>query len=134
MAEEQMSRPRVLVVERDPNVRELEAHFLSEAGYDTDFADDGRDALAKATETPPDILVTEILVPNLDGLALCRAIKGNPATRHVRVLIFSILSAKVRAQEAGADAFLNKPLSGARLVDMMKRLQPPSSPSVNRAP
>ena len=124
MDEDQPSRLRVLVVERDLNVRELEAHFLNEAGYETHFADDGRDALAKATETPPDILVTEILVPHLDGLALCRAIKGNPATRHVRVLIFSILSAKVRAQEAGADAFLNKPLSGARLVDMMKRLQP----------
>ena len=99
-----------------------------------EFAEDGRDALAMATHAPPDVLVTEILVPHLDGLALCRALKANPATRHVRVLIFSILSAKVRAQEAGADAFLNKPLAGARLVDMMKRLHPTVPSSVNRDP
>lgn len=116
------SRRVILVVERDPHVRELEAHFLGRAGYVAHFAEDGQAALDLARELLPDILVTEILVPKLDGLSLCRAIKSDPGTRHIAVLIFSILSATVRAKEAGADAFLSKPLAEVRLVEMMQRL------------
>jgi CheY-like chemotaxis protein len=112
----------VLVVERDAHVRELEAHYLERAGYVAHFAEDGQIALAKAREVLPDIVVTEILVPKLDGLSLCRAIKSDASTRHIAVLIFSILSAKVRAREAGADAFLPKPLAEVRLIEMMQRL------------
>lgn len=116
------SKRVILVVERDPHLRELEAHFLERAGYVAHFADDGQAALARARELLPDVLVTEILVPKLDGLSLCRAIKSDPITQHIAVLIFSILSARVRAKEAGANAFLSKPLAGGRLIEMMQRL------------
>jgi CheY-like chemotaxis protein len=96
----------VLVVERDPYVRELEAFFLNDAGYSVDFVADGVAALAAARERKPAIVVTEILVPQLDGLALCRAIKDDPALASTVVLVFSILAAQGRAREAGADAFL----------------------------
>jgi CheY-like chemotaxis protein len=106
----------ILVVERDPHVRELELHFLNQAGYSVEFAEDGNAALERAREVVPDILVTEILVPALDGLALCRRLKADPRTRDVAVLVFSILSACDRAREAGADAFLRKPLAEHTLV------------------
>jgi DNA-binding response OmpR family regulator len=112
----------VLVVERDPNVRELESFFLSEAGYSVDFADDGQAALNMARERKPAIIVTEIMVPKLDGLALCRAIKKDPAMRDTLVLIFSILAAHGRAREAGADAFLMKPLAERALVRTVREL------------
>lgn len=112
----------ILVVERDPNMRELEAHFLGEAGYVVEFASDGVEAARRARSLLPDVLITEILVPKLDGLTLCRQLKADPATRAIRVLVFSILSAESRAQEAGADAFLLKPLEAHILVRTVERL------------
>jgi CheY-like chemotaxis protein len=112
----------VLVVERDPYVRELEAFFLNDAGYSVDFVADGVAALAAARERKPAIVVTEILVPQLDGLALCRAIKDDPALSSTVVLVFSILAAQSRAREAGADAFLLKPLAERQLVHTVREL------------
>lgn len=125
----------VLVVERDPYVRELESFFLNEAGYSVDFAEDGESALELARERRPAIVVTEIMVPKLDGLALCRSIKQDPTLCDTAVLIFSILAAHGRAREAGADAFVMKPLAEQRLVQTVRELlarraatQPPSHP------
>jgi CheY-like chemotaxis protein len=112
----------ILVVDRDPHVRELEAHFLNEAGYSVEFEQNGHGALEQARKLVPDIVITEILVPMLDGLALCRRIKADPVTRDTAVLVFSILSAADRAREAGADAFLLKPLAEHALVDTVRRL------------
>jgi two-component system response regulator MprA len=112
----------ILCVERDPYVRELETYFLNEAGFGVTFAADGLQALELARAIHPTIIITEILVPKLDGLALCRRLKADPATRDIAVLVFSLLAAERRAQDAGADAFLNKPLSAQALKDAVRRL------------
>jgi two-component system response regulator MprA len=100
----------VLIAERDHNVRGLQRHFLEAAGFAVEFADDGQAALDRAQADPPAVVVTEILLPRLDGLALCRRLREGPATSDVPVLVFSILTAAGRAAEAGASAFLRKPL------------------------
>jgi|SRR5580704_4027636 DNA-binding response OmpR family regulator len=115
-------RAIILVVERDPHVRDLEEYFLNDAGYEVEFALDGVAALALARTLHPQIIVTEILVPKLDGLALCRAVKEDPQLRGTAVLVFSILAAEARAREAGADAFLMKPLADRRLVETVRAL------------
>ena len=115
-------RAIILVVERDPHVRELEAYFLEEAGYAVEFTLDGEAALERAQRLRPDIVITEVLVPKLDGLALCRRLKEDPETRGIKVLVFSILAAGTRAREAGADAYLTKPLAQHRLVDTVREL------------
>ena len=112
----------ILCVERDPYVRDLETYFLSEAGFGVTFADDGLQALQLAVDLHPTIVVTEILVPRLDGLALCRRLKENPATRDIAVLVFSLLAAERRALDAGADAFLNKPLTPETLKATVRGL------------
>jgi len=112
----------ILVVERDPHIKKLERFFLEEAGYRVEFADDGLQGLERARALIPRILVTEILLPRLDGLKVCRALKSDPATKDIIVLVFSILFAEDRALEAGADAFLRKPLDDARLVDTVTTL------------
>lgn len=117
-----MGKAIILVVERDPHVRELESHFLDQAGYSVAFEQDGDSALQQARKLVPDIIITEILVPNLDGLALCRKLKADPVTRDIAVVVFSILAAAGRAKEAGADAFLLKPLAEHTLVDTVRRL------------
>jgi two-component system response regulator MprA len=115
-------RALILVVERDPHIRDLEAYFLDEAGYAVQFVDDGVAGLALARELLPRIVITEILIPKLDGLALCRAIKSDRTLGATAVLIFSILAAERRAMEAGADAFLMKPLAEHRLVNTVRGL------------
>jgi two-component system response regulator MprA len=115
-------RAIILVVERDPHVRALQEYFLDEAGFAVEFAPDGVAALEMARAVAPYIIITEILVPKLDGLALCRAVKKDPALRGTAVLVFSILAAESRAREAGADAFLMKPLADRRLVDTVRTL------------
>lgn len=115
-------RAIILVVERDPHIRELEAFFLNEAGYSVEFTEDGTSALERARELRPQLVITEVLVPRLDGLALCRELKQDPRTEGIMVLIFSILAASTRAREAGADAFLMKPLAERRLVDTVREL------------
>lgn len=119
----------ILVVERDPHIRELESFFLNEAGFSVDFAADGVAALERARELQPDIIITEVLVPKLDGLALCRAIKTDPKLQHIVMLVFSILAVQARASEAGADAFLMKPLAEKRLVDTVRQLLRMQRPS-----
>jgi DNA-binding response OmpR family regulator len=115
-------RAIILVVERDPHVRDLEAFFLNEAGFGVEFAADGEAALTLAREIKPEIIITEVLVPKLDGLALCRAVRKEAALKDTVVLIFSILAAQSRAREAGADAFLMKPLAEQRLVQTVREL------------
>src|SRR5690348_7268620 len=117
-----LHRALILVVERNPVVQRLERFFLEQAGYTVEFSADGLRALERARELRPNIVVTEIMVPALDGLSLCREIKSDPATKHARVLIFSHLHAEDRAREVGADAFLLKPLSEELLIETVEKL------------
>jgi len=66
----------ILVVERDPHVQALERYFLEQAGHSVELVDNGRAAIARARELQPCILISEILVAGVDGLAVCRAIKA----------------------------------------------------------
>jgi CheY-like chemotaxis protein len=103
-------RAVILIVERDRNVRELQLFFLNNAGFAVEFANDGQCALDRVRLDAPALLITEILVPKIDGLTLCRLVRNDPSIADVPVIIFSILAAAARANDAGAAAFLRKPL------------------------
>jgi len=115
-------RALILVVERNPIVQRLERFFLEHAGFSVEFTEDGLTALARAQELKPRIVVTEILVPKLDGLSLCRKLKSSAETKDILVMIFSHLQADDRALEAGADAFLLKPLDEELLITTLEKL------------
>lgn len=100
----------IVIAERDRNVRELQLFFLNSAGFSVEFADDGQCALDRVRLDPPALLITEILIPKIDGLTLCRLIRNDAALADVPVVVFSILAAAARAHDAGAAAFLRKPL------------------------
>jgi CheY-like chemotaxis protein len=112
----------ILIAERDQSVRRLQAHFLERAGFTVEFADDGRAALDRALLSPPALVITEILLPRLDGLALCRALREDPRTRATPIVVFSILGAAQRAAEAGASVFLRKPLVDSIFVATVQDL------------
>jgi sigma-B regulation protein RsbU (phosphoserine phosphatase) len=115
-------RALILVVERNLAVQQLERFLLEQAGFKVEFAGDGSVALTRARELRPSIVVTEILVPQLDGLRLCHALKTDPETSSIVVLVFSHLHAEDRAREAGADAFLCKPIDEESLIGTVAKL------------
>jgi CheY-like chemotaxis protein len=119
---DKMFRRTILIAERDRNVRDLEQHFLESVGFTVVFADDGLAALSEARLTLPQLVITEILIPKFDGLQLCRELKQDPTTRDIAVIVFSVLTAEARAKEAGADAFLRKPLVPSVLLGTIQRL------------
>ena len=95
---------------------------LSPQGYETEVAPDGERALQRGRSDKWDLILLEVMLPKLDGLALCRTVKNDPALRHIVMLVFSILAVQSRANEAGADAFLMKPLAEKRLVETVRQL------------
>jgi two-component system response regulator MprA len=107
--------PTIVLVERDRHICDLATLFLTRVGFDVERAETGYIGLERVRRLEQAIVITEILVPELDGLALCRLIKGDPALR-VGVIVLSMLSAAERARQAGADVFLMKPIEEARLV------------------
>ena len=106
----------ILIAERDRNVRDLQQHFLTRAGFRVEFVDDGQSALERARAGKPALVIAEILIPKVDGLTLCRRLRDDLQTRNIPVVIFSILAAAARAKEAGAHAFLRKPIVEAVFV------------------
>lgn len=112
----------ILIAERDESVRKLQGLFLERAGFTVEFADDGYEALERALLNPPALVITEILIPKLDGLSLCRRLREAPQTRAIPVIVFSILAAAQRASEAGATAFLRKPLVDSIFVAAVQAL------------
>lgn len=126
---EPATRPLILIAERDGTVRDLQRFFLERAGFAVQFCDDGAGALAAARLAPPDVVVTEILLPVLDGLTLCRTLHAEPGTSHVPVIVFSILAAAGRAADAGATHYLRKPLVESTFVAAVREALATQSPA-----
>jgi DNA-binding response OmpR family regulator len=110
----------VLVAVADPNTRDLYSLMLSDVAEDVQVTDDGRMALAKALKHPPDLLVTEAHVPYVDGYALCRALRHDPSTARMRIILAT--SDAATAATAGADAVLIKPFSAGVLRATIRML------------
>lgn len=104
---------RILVVDDMPaNRRLLEAHLLAR-GYRVCMASGGREALAMASVEPPDMVLLDVLMPDMDGFSVCAAMRALPALRAVPIVMVTTLDAKedrVRGLDAGADDFITKPL------------------------
>lgn len=116
--------PRVLVVDDAREVRTLFAEFLSRSGMEVIQADGARAALAAALGAPPDLVVTDITMPDMDGLELCRRIRAEPAMSGVPIVVVSgdTLAGGAAAWEAGCNAVLAKPCSRVMLVATVRQL------------
>ena len=116
--------PRVLIAEDNPGVRETLAHLVRGLGYEAVAVPDGAAALAAMAKAPPDLVLSDIAMPGLTGLEVCRRLKADPATRLIPVILITGLgdSYKIDGIEAGADDFLGKPFSPAELRARMRAL------------
>ncbi len=117
--------PRILVADDDWLNRDLLKAYLSTSGCEVTTAVDGREALDAALKQPPDLALVDVQMPRMDGLALCQALKGNPSTRFMPVVIVTALDTeeeKLKALEVGADDFVTKPYSSVILLTRVRSL------------
>ena len=109
-------RPRsVLVVDDEADIREIVRRILQELEPDLDIeeASDGYEAGIKIGSAHPDLVIMDVMMPRVDGLSLCRSIRENPETRHIKVLAITAFPEKdniKKMYDAGADLCLIKPL------------------------
>ena len=124
-------RTRVLVVDDEPDLLELIHYNLTKAGYDVACVLSGEEALAHVHASPPDLIVLDVLLPGLDGLEVCKALRRNPTTAGIPIVMLTARSEDadvVAGLELGADDYLTKPFSPrvllARIKAVLRRQQP----------
>ena len=105
-------KPRVLVADDEPAITALVAEMLGYAGFDVVRAGGGAEALVLARAARPDLVLLDVMMPDLDGRDACRALKMDAELRDVPVVLFSSADEQdVHWRGAGADGFLQKPFS-----------------------
>jgi two-component system phosphate regulon response regulator PhoB len=126
-----LSSPLVLVVEDEPDIANLIEFHVSRAGYRTSVAASGRDALKAAERELPDLVMLDIMLPDVDGLTVCRKLKSGETTGEVPIIFVSAKGEEadvVSGLELGADDYVTKPFSPkvllARIGAVMRRTQP----------
>src|SRR5258708_34528932 len=127
-------RPKILVVDDEPEAVELVEFNLKSSGFDVLTASDGVEALKKAHAVLPGLIVLDLMLPEVDGLEVCKMLRRDPATADIPIIMVTAKAAeidRVLGLELGADDYLTKPFSPRELVLRVKRiLQPgPSSSS-----
>ena len=116
-------RKRVLVADDEPLTAELLALVLAFTGYEVVEAHDGRQALERALEIRPDVVLLDHMMPELTGSEVTRSLRADPSLRDTPVVLFSCVDeSDVDWREAGADLFLQKPLDVRRLPEVVQRL------------
>ncbi len=120
-----MTPPRVLVVEDEPNIRELVCLHLGHEGYTCDGVGDGNEAVKRVEAERFDLLVLDVMIPGLDGLSVCRAVRNGRRNHDVPILMLTARreeSDKVVGLESGADDYLTKPFGVRELVARARAL------------
>jgi DNA-binding response OmpR family regulator len=130
--------PRVMIVEDEANIRELVRFHLSHEGYACDTVADGQSALKRAEADRFDLMVIDLMLPGLDGLSLCRAVRNGAINHDVPILMLTARreeSDKVVGLESGADDYLTKPFGVRELVARARALlRRPRLPAGGAAP
>ncbi len=116
---------RVLVVEDDPDIAQLVARYLEKAGLASDIVMTGREALKAIAARPPDLIILDVMLPQVDGLEVCRAVRSSPSTVNIPVIMLTARSDesdRIVGLELGADDYLAKPFSPHELVARVRAL------------
>jgi two-component system alkaline phosphatase synthesis response regulator PhoP len=116
---------RILIVEDDPDIAHLVARYLDKAGFATEIASSGREALQVVAARPPDLLVLDLMLPQIDGLEVCRMLRAGTATSALPIIMLTARaeeSERIVGLELGADDYLAKPFSPGELVARVRAL------------
>lgn len=119
-----MTQKRILIVEDEESLLKLESILLSSRGYEVTLAASGRTALDILAQEQVDLVLLDIMLPEVDGYEVCRQIKNNPATAHVPVIMLTAKKSRedmARSEEAGADWYITKPFKSAMMLKTVER-------------
>lgn len=125
-------KPRILIVEDEPDAMEMIAFNIESAGYLVLKAADGKQAIAKAQRDLPSLIVLDLMLPEVDGLEVCKVLRRDPATAQIPIVMLTAKAEeidRILGLELGADDYLTKPFSPRELVLRIKGLLRRSQPS-----
>jgi diguanylate cyclase (GGDEF)-like protein len=114
-----VTKPRILVAEDEPHLREVLKFQLETAGFEVTEASDGEQAVTLATERVPDVVLLDVMMPQLDGYEACRRLRSGFATRHVPIIHLTAKTAaddKIHGLEGGANDYVTKPWNAQELI------------------
>jgi len=114
----------ILVIDDDEAVRDLLKRFLTRNGFHVLLACDGQEGLKLAREAKPDAITLDVLMPKIDGWAVLRALKEEPKTADIPVIVISIVDDRNMGFALGAAEYLTKPIDNDRLFDVLEKLCP----------
>jgi two-component system phosphate regulon response regulator PhoB len=118
-------KPKILVVDDEPDALELIQYNLRAAGYDVVTAADGEEALKKARAANPSLVILDVMLPEVDGLEVCKRLRREPTTAAVPIIMLTAKAGeidRVLGLELGADDYVTKPFSPRELVLRVKAL------------
>ncbi len=113
----------ILIVDDQPELAGMIANLLDDAGYVTRIASNGREALAEILANPPDLLLTDVNMPEIDGFALASMLKADPATATIPIIMLSAQDgrgARIIGLESGAEHYMSKPVDPAELLSRIR--------------
>ncbi|HEX9873941.1 MAG TPA: response regulator [Deferrimonas sp.] len=114
---------KIMAVDDSPSIRQMLSFTLKQAGYDVVEAVDGKDALAKFAAENIQMLITDLNMPNMDGITLIREIRKNSANRFMPIIMLTTESQETKRQEgkaAGASAWIVKPFKPEQLLGVVR--------------
>lgn len=129
-------KPKILVVDDEPEAVELIEFNLKQAGFRVETAADGVEALKKARASLPSLIVLDVMLPELDGLEVCKMLRRDPATASLPIIMLTAKAAeidRVLGLELGADDYVTKPFSPRELVVRINKIIERSRPAGERS-
>jgi DNA-binding response OmpR family regulator len=124
MAEAAVTKKKIMVVEDEQSLLTLQSMLLSVEGYTVEGVMDGQTALDVVETMMPDLILLDIMLPEIDGLEVCRQIKANEATRHIPIIMLTAKKSKedlVMGEQAGADMYITKPYKTSMVIETIQR-------------
>lgn len=120
-----MAKQKILIIEDEPSLVDVLTYNLAKEGFEVTSARDGQDGLRRVEALLPDLVILDLMLPVIDGLQVCRQIRSNPRTQHVRVLMLTARSEEVDeivGFNMGADDYVTKPFKMKPLIHRIKAL------------
>ncbi|MBW1711102.1 MAG: response regulator [Deltaproteobacteria bacterium] len=125
LAHNHSTRKKILIVDDDPQIRRLLTRTLQSHKYETETAANGFEAGARVFSFKPGLIILDLMLPEMNGFEVCRQIKQNPDTVHIKILALTGHNSeanKNRVMAAGADGYMAKPLDMDRLIQNVRDL------------
>ena len=119
-----MSKKKILIVEDEESLLKLESILLTSKGYEVRGVPNGLAALEALKEEKPDLILLDIMLPEIDGFEVCRRIRSDPSSKHIPIIMLTAKKSRedmTRGEQVGADWYITKPFKSAMVIETIQR-------------